>query len=276
VSWDSDAIRIPATAYAQTLAAITMRQILLIIIMLATRLSFAQCLDRDKVVISGDFGFVDYIMHCPTYNFSFEGDTSKHWNILNDPIDISQVPYLIGVKNRLELKLRDYAGDNFFSKLEFYTAEISYADSIEKFQDRGPKVELIQCRAKYFFYYYFVPTPDVRHCVGIALNEREEILSKLTIPSKEEYIPVDNSLTICEVIKIAKQTNPQIEPIDKISLDLDVAKKQYSWTVSQIIVKPVEGENEFNEVLINASDRTKTIQTKGKSFIQFHKRFKTR
>jgi len=249
-----------------------MRQLLLLIILLTTKTVNAQCVDSDKVVISGDFGGHQYITFCPTYNFSFEGDTSKEWNILNNPIDINQVSFLIDIKDRLELKIRNYSGDNFFSHLKFYSVEMSCPDSIKNFRNRGPKVVMDKCKAKYFFYYYFIPTDGTKHCIGIALNEKEEIISQLNFPSKQEFKPIDTILTVCKVIEIAKQTNPQIEPIDKISFDFDNHSKEYYWAISQKIIKPVEGENEFNKVLINAADYTKTKRTKGKTFIQYHNR----
>ena len=133
-----------------------MRKLLLLIIILTTETAHSQCADSDKISISGEFGGHDYITFCPTYNFSFDGDTSKQWNILNDPIDINQVPFLIEIKNRLESKIRDYTDDSFFSHLKFYSAEISYPDSISKYKDRRPECKMEKCKAKYFFYYYFV------------------------------------------------------------------------------------------------------------------------
>lgn len=249
-----------------------MRKLLLLILALTTKTLYSQCGDSDKVIISGDFGGHQYITFCPTYNFSFDGDTAKKWNVLNDPIDINQVSFLIDIKGRLELKIRDYSGDNFFSHLKFYSAEISYPDSITNFRKRGPKVVMEKCRAKYFFYYYFIPTDGIKHCVGIALNDKEEIISQLNFPSKQEYQSIDTTLTVCNVIDIAKRINPQIEPIDKITFDFDNVTKEYYWTISQKILKPVEGENEFNKVLINASDQTKAKRTKGTTFIQYHKK----
>ncbi|WP_055437547.1 MULTISPECIES: hypothetical protein [unclassified Lacinutrix] len=249
-----------------------MNKLIALILILSSFSCNAQekCIDNENIGLGGDFNSIDYTFRCPTYNFSFTGDKSKEWNILNNPIDINQIAdKVLPIKTRLENKIKEYAGEKLFSKLEFYSVQISYPDSIQKFKTRGPSVDMEKCNAKYFFDYYFIPTDSIKYCVGIALDENENIVSEFNFPSKSDYKIIDDNLDLCEVIEIAKETNNEIEPIDKVSFEFDPKNKVFYWSITQKIIDMKEGENEYNAIAIDAADKTKVISFKRKTFIQY-------
>lgn len=249
-----------------------MKQTIAIISFFLNFMCIAQekCIENEKIGLGGDFNSIIYSLHCPTYNFSFNGDKSNNWNILNDPIYINQVDKkILPLKVRLEKKLKEFVGDKLFSKFEFYSVEISYPDSIKKFKDRSPSVDMKECKGKYFFYYYIIPTEHIKYCVGIALDENENIISNFNFPSKSDYKVIDDNLDLCNAFKIAKTTHKEIEPIDKISFEFDQKNKLFYWSIVQKIVNPQEGENEFLEVVIDAADMGKVLLVKRKTYIQF-------
>src|SRR5690606_14243372 len=90
----------------------------------------SQCIDRDKITYGGDWDFVPYVFHCPTYRFQYDGDTSSIWSIL-DFIDIRKIEKQIApIKNSVEQKIRAYSGEIFFERVKFSTVEIVYPDSL--------------------------------------------------------------------------------------------------------------------------------------------------
>jgi len=95
--------------------------------------AFSQCIDRQKITYGGEWGFVDFIHRCPTYNFTYGGDISKNWNDLSDPIDINQAPkQVFKVKEYVEDSIKKHAGDLFFSKVKFNSVEVVYAKKNER------------------------------------------------------------------------------------------------------------------------------------------------
>ena len=55
------------------------RLFIFIFIILNQLTVLSQCIDKEKITYGGDWGFTDYIHRCPTYSFTFDGDTSKNW-----------------------------------------------------------------------------------------------------------------------------------------------------------------------------------------------------
>jgi hypothetical protein len=216
----------------------------------------SQCVGAEKLTYGGDWDFYDYVFFCPTYNFAFEGDTAKEWNILNDPIDIYQVKdEIFPIKENIETKILNYAGKKFFDDLHFYSVEIVFPDSIEKFSGRMPSVIMDSCKTKYFFYYKFIPIENVYYNIGIAVNEQGKILNKLNFPAKKDYKIIDREVTICNILEIAKKYKEQIEPIENIKLHYDGKEKKFYWLVSQGIKEQKEGIHYYNELWIDASDK---------------------
>ncbi len=219
---------------------------------------FAQCVEREKISYGGEYGFVDFIHLCPTYNFSYEGDTSKDWNVLTDPININQAPKKVLIfKNQIEKNIRDYSGDDFYSKLHFNSVEVVYENKLKKFKKSGRQnVTLKYCKAKYFYYYKLKIDTLSTYLIGVALNKKGKIISKFHFPDKQNYAPINTNY--CKLIEIAKKSQPQIEPIEDIKLAYDEKTKRFYWQITQEIVNSKEGINYFNQVIIDASDLTKT------------------
>jgi len=243
----------------------TIKYFLFIIFFLISYRMTAQCIDKEKVTYGGDWGYTDFIHRCPTYNFSFGGDTSKQWNTLNDPIDIMQAPKeVLTFKREVESKIKDYAGEKFFSKVKFNSVEAVYPEQLQVFADSGRQdVTLEFCKAKYFFYYEFKPDTIATYHIGVALDTSGKIISKFNFPSKEDYKPIDTTFTYCELINIARKTQYKIDPIEEISFEFNNKTNRFYWLITQEIVNQKEGLNYYNQVVIDASDLTKTKKLKG-------------
>ena len=249
----------------------TLRYLILFLLVQTTTSSFSQCIDREKIKYGGDYGFVDYIHRCPTYNFAFGGDTSRFWNVLDDPIDITQSPKeVIPLKQKIEEKIKTYCGDTFFKNLKFSSVEVVYKDKLKEFRDSGRQdVTLKYCKAKYFFYYEFKPDTLATYLIGIAVDRKGMIMNRFNFPSKDEFKFIDNNISICKLVEIARKTQPQIDPIKEITFEYDEIEKRFYWLVSQEIQNIKEGKNNFKQVVIDASDLTRTKAIIGSALIQF-------
>jgi hypothetical protein len=238
---------------------------LVVVLILLSFTSYAQCIEKEKIMWGGNY----IIPFCPAYQFTFDGDTSKHWSIL-DPMHISQVKDLITpVKNSVEQEVKNYAGESFFSRVEFQSVDIVYPDSIEKFKSRQPQVDWEKCKAKYYFYYKFFPDSIASYNIGIAVNEQGKIISQFKFPAKQDYVPIDTSLTVCRVVDIAMKANKDIVPIEEVKFDYDPKTKRFYWVISQEILNVREGENKYNQVIVDAAN-PKIVRTQvGKSHVVF-------
>jgi len=226
--------------------------------------AFSQCIDREKITYGGDWGFVDFIHRCPTYNFTFGGDTSKNWNVLDDPIEIMQAPTkVLTLKKHVDNKIKEFTGDKFYSKITFNSVEVVYADRLQAFIDSGRQdVTLKYCKAKYFFYYEFKPDNIATFHIGIALDNNGKIISKFNFPSRDKYKTVDTTFSYCKLIDKARQVQKNIDPIKEIKLEFDAKTKRFYWLISQDIVNSKEGINYFNQVYIDAADLSKARTSK--------------
>jgi len=130
-------------------------------------------------------------------------------------------------------------------------------------------VTLKYCKAKYFFYYEFQPDSFATYHIGIAVDKKGKIISPFTFPSKNDYIPVDSNIDYCQFLSIARNNQPNIDPIKEIKLEFDPKEKRFYWLIIQEIVNIKEGRNEFNQVAIDAADKSRVISFKGGAFIQF-------
>ena len=218
----------------------------------------SQCAGEEKLTYGGDWVGIDYVFRCPSYSFAFNGNTSKQWNILNNKIDIYQIKdEIFPVKAKVETQILNYAGKKFFNDLNFVSVEVVFPDSIEKFSHRVPYVIMDKCRVKYFFRYRFTPIENVHYHIGIAVNEQGEILNKFNFPAKKDYKKIDKTVSICDILEIAKKYAEQIYPIEKIKLHYSEKDKKFYWLITQGIKEYTEGVHYLNELLIDASNRKK-------------------
>jgi hypothetical protein len=218
---------------------------------------FSQCIDKEKITYGGDWhsGYVDV---CPTYEFAFNGDTSKNWNVLDDPIDIMQVAKVVmPLKSFVEQKIISYAGKNFFSRVRFNSVEIAYPQDIHKFIDTGRQDDFKKtCAAKYYFYYDFMPDSLMPYHMGIAVDESGKIISPFDFPSKTDYKLIDTNYSYCQLVAIARKMKNDIEPIKEIQFQYDKKMKRFYWLIIQEIKNEKEGLNYFYEVQIDAAKLT--------------------
>lgn len=229
---------------------------------------FSQCKYYDNLKVGGNFNSSEYIDHCPTYKFSVDAEKSDvGYHYLDRPMSLA--PENIGeVRSNLEKLLSEKIGKDLADKLVFKSVAISYYDSIAKFHARYPVVDMSKCKTKYFFFYDFEPVKDVKYCVGIALDDYQQIISELQFPEEEEKKILDPSLTVCKVVEIAKATGTPIEPIESVSFEFDENKKEFFWVVRQKIVNPQKGVNEYNQILIEARDAAQVVSYRRTVYIK--------
>jgi hypothetical protein len=229
----------------------------------------SHCLEDEKVEYGGDFNSYNYTYFCPFYSFKYHGETSTKWDFLN-PVDIMQISStLFPVKKKVEYQIQDYAGESFFSRLEFSSVDVVYPDSVKKFEGRMPEVDMSNCKAKYYFFYVFRADVQAVYNIGFAVNEKGAIISPYDFPSKGYYRPIDTTLTVCKALEIARKANPKLGPIDKVTFDYDVKAKRFYWIVSQAIQYKHAGINKFNLVLIDAANPSIVKKQQGQVSISF-------
>lgn len=217
----------------------------------------AQCISSDKIKYGGDWSSYDYTYFCPSYTFAYNGENSRDWNILNSPIDINLVGrQIFPLKKKIESIIKGFAGNDFFRYVHFNSVEIVYPDSLGKFEDRLPSCDMKKCNAKYFFSYVYSPMKEANYHIGIAVSKDWKILNKFNFPSKKDFQPVDTSLSICSIVKIAESYKSKVLPIESIRFDFDPKDNKFYWVVEQETFK--DGEQVLQDLYIDATNRRKT------------------
>jgi hypothetical protein len=241
------------------------RLFIFIFILGSNKSIFSQCIDKEKIKYGGDWAGTEYIHLCPTYSFAFGGDTSTRWNVL-DPVDISLAPKtLMPIKHKVEMAIKKFAGNEFYSKIKFYEVEIVFENKLKALLDSGMEgISMKNCKAKYYFSYYFTPDSLTSYHIGIAVNKSEAIISPFLFPSKREYLPIDKTFSYCKILEIARKVQKDIDPIEEIQFQFDSKSKRFYWLVIEQIKNQKEGLNYLNEVEIDAADLTKTKLIKAK------------
>jgi len=217
-----------------------------------------QCIDRDKITCGGDWSGYDYTFFCPAYCFSYDGDSSGHWGILNNKIDIRQAPPVVyTLKKKLEDSILSYAGTAFFSRLRFYSVDVVFWDSAAKFTPRVPACSAQKCKAKYYFSYEFRPDSIAQYHIGVALDSLGNVVSKFNFLPAKKYRSIDTSFTYCGLIQSARKAQPGIDPIKEIKIDYDEKKERFYWIViqSEMNSNPTKkGMQSIHKVKIDASN----------------------
>ncbi len=247
-----------------------MKKILLLFLLISFKLSFCQCIDNQKIDYGGEREFPKYQYLCPTYNFVNNGDTSKHWLFIND-IDIKQIAKEIDpIKEHVEHQIKKVAGPLFYSRVKFSCVTVVYPDSIKQYIEGGHKETTTKyCKAKYCFSYFFTIDTNVAYVIDIAVNSKGHILSKLHVPSRYQYVPVANNMTVCKAIQIARKTSNRIDPISRVVFDYDEKRHRFYWLISQEITNHKEGINNVNQVYIDAANPKVAINQTAKVIVDF-------
>ena len=249
----------------------TLRTSLLLTLFVNGLTTFGQCIEREKITYGGDWDFVNYIHRCPTYNFAFGRDTSKGWNVLRDPMDISRAPKkVLPLKKKIESKIKEFAGEAFYSNVTFNSVDVVYPELLQAFRDSGRQdVTMKYCKAKYFFYYEFKPDTLATYHIGVALDNKGNIISKFRFPPKDKYQAIDVTFSYCQIVDIARKAQKDIDPIKDIKLDYDDKTKRFYWLVTQDLVDAKLGLNHFNQVIIDAADLSKVTTSKGSVSVDY-------
>ena len=247
----------------------SMKLLLTSMLALTCTVGFSQCIAEEKMRYGGDFGVFNYTYFCPTYGFSYTGETSKTWSILN-PIDIRQAENnVLSTKAAIEREIISYAGSNFFSQMKFSSVSVVYLDSIAKFKGRGPSVDMKMCKGRYFYYYYFQAEPKMAYCIGVAVDEQGKILSPFNFPSKHDYQPIDTTLTVCKVLELARKFNKKLGPIKEVTFEYNPSSKRFYWLVSEKIARIHSGLNTYNQVVIDAAEPKRIKAQTAQSMVSF-------
>lgn len=226
-------------------------------------ISWSQCVESSLLKIGGDFKNTDYINHCPTYIFEYNSTNELKWKLQGVGGNAAHIANeLSEVKENLESKLLKQLGEGLYAKLELESVSVSVYDSISKMESRYPVVDMYKCKTKYFFFYHLYPSKDVKFCVGIALDDYLNIISELPFPDVDKPVLLDESLTVCKAVKIAKETGTPITPVEEVYFDFDYERKAYVWVVRQKVRNPYGNVFEYNEVTIEAIDGTQTTSYK--------------
>lgn len=218
--------------------------------------AFTQCVTPNQIKPGGDYNFIKYMFLSPTYTFGYNGDTSRHWNALNNKIDINQAPSkAIAYKKSVEKAIKNYAGLSFYSNIKFIDVEINFPEKMQELIDSG-RTDMKQqvSKAKYFYHYQFVVNDTAAYLIGIAVDKNGEIISPFPFPLKKYYKPVKKEISYCKLIEIAQHTDNKIEPIESISLEYNSAQREFYWSIVKKLVDTKEGWNDVYKVYINASD----------------------
>ncbi len=246
-----------------------MKSAFLTLLFLLTSLNMlAQCIPAKQIKVGGSYQSDSFIDYCPYYNYMVNAEkqtTGYHYT--SRPIDLVPANFQ-KVKENLENNLIKRVGKDLVDRLKFKGVSISAYDSIRKFESRYPVVDMSRCFTKYFFYYDFVPVEGVNYCVGIAVNDNQQIISNLPLPQTEEKLAIDYSVDICKILEIAKETGTKIEPIDFITFEFDFDKQEFFWVVRQKIVNPKKGLNEYNQILIEARDPSQVVSYRQTVYIE--------
>lgn len=244
----------------------TFRSLFILLFCVTGFTAFSQCIEKQQIGFSGSWYSNDFMHLCPTYTFTFNGDTSKNWGVYfgRSHIDISQAPVKIfALKNSIDKKIKSFAGDSFYSKVQFSFVEIVYPNKLKALKDSGfTEGTLKYCKVKYFFYYQFNPDTNTIFHFGIAVDKYGKIISKFDFPSKENYKSFDTSFSYCKIIAKAREIQKNIDPIREVTLEYNEKMKRFCWSISQDIIKLTYRVGYYNHVYIDASDLSKATTSK--------------
>lgn len=236
-------------------------KLLIVVLLLFTYTSsaFGQCIERKKIDWTDDRLFYDYGYLCPSYFFSFNGDTSKKWNIRFENIDIRQAePNALKFKQKVDQAIKQYAGESFFKRLKFNNVQVCYPEKLKFFKDNGAGLATLKhYKCRYSYHYSFEPDSLTGYNICVAVTSSGKIITPFIFPSSSFYKPINTAFTYCELIDIARKIQKNIDPIDRISFNYDREKKIFYWLISQDVVDVHEGPNEINQVVIDAADFNK-------------------
>jgi hypothetical protein len=154
--------------------------------------------------------------------------------------------------------------------VKFNEVEVVYPNKLKAFIDSGRQDFTLKfCKAKYLFYYDFMPDSLMAYHIGVAVNSTSKIISQFTFPSKKEYKPIDTTFSYCKLIEIARQGQKDIEPIKEIKFEFDKKTKRFYWLIIQEIKNEKQGLNYYHQVIIDASDLKKAKVIKAKAYIDY-------
>jgi hypothetical protein len=228
-----------------------MQKILIITAIIFTTIS---CSTIKEVETGGDWSGYDYSYFCPAYTFSEKGQTSEKWDILNaNHISMASKDYKTAL-DTIENYLKGRGGLDFFNKVKLYDVDITYFEHANDFKNKSPLYDLEKCgETKYYFRFLFRGGKDIDYRFGIALNDKNEIISEHSIPNHNNNPHFSNIITPRKALKLAKQYNDSLViPLESIELIYDKKSNCFAWDIDQEMKSPkTSGKVDYGFVKLN-------------------------
>ncbi len=239
-------------------------------------LIYFSCKPGHKVVSDNDWNGYHYSYFCPAYCFSETGKLGGHLDILN-PNHISLVPEN-GKKAIEEAKqyLRTRGGVEFLNKASFYDIDITYLDSLNKFNNKSPLYNLEKCgETRYFVRFLFKPMGKTEYRFGVAMNDQFQVISKPVFPDHHKHPGFHNIISPDAAIGAAKKKHASwIEPIESIELIYAENLDCFVWEIiSERKFKkghPYEFKQGYVDVNANTGKKIDTGSIKGNIIVNPH------
>jgi hypothetical protein len=234
-------------------------------------LLLTSCSIKQKIEVGGDWSGYDYSYFCPSYCFSENGGKSNNLNVLDaNHISLAGIGCNIAIEKANEY-IKQRGGQVFFNKLVFYDIDITYLDSVKRFDNKRPLYNLDKCgETKYYIRYVFLQERSELYRFGIALNEKLEVISKKSFPDINRNPEFYNVINPYKAYRIAIKKNKSIiKPIKSIELVYEENTDSFVWELIKEEDNDNQNEYEIGMIKINATtgEILNTSNNKGKRII---------
>jgi len=244
------------------------RQLLITSIILLT---LTGCSTLGKIETGGEWIGYNYSYFCPAYSFSAKGQKSKKWDIVyTNHISMAGQDYLDALKIA-EDYIKNRGGKNYYDNVKFVYVDITYLDSADNFKNKGPLYDLDKCGdTKYYFSFLFSGGQNIKYRFGIALNDKNEIISEHIFPNQLTNPDFDKIISPSKAIRLAKNHNGTlVTPLETIELVYNKDNNCFVWDLEQEMKLPKSSRKvDYGFMTLNA--KTGQIIDSGKRTGQVH------
>lgn len=224
----------------------------ILILILMTLGSFAQCPDSDKLKFGGTFA-TRYGCYDPKTSsiqyYSYDIDTTEYC------CHISKIQkYADFILKKSEDYIKQRAGSRFLEKLVFQDIMVIYHDYsiIPDYYDRIYNLDSCGKISYWLTYKYFSDT-SIEYLFGIEFDSEGNRISEHKFPDISKNENFMNIIELCNAIDISKKQNiVQIDSIKTIELNYDNEISSFIWLFKEDYPEN-EGLNEFDVIYINAN-----------------------
>lgn len=213
----------------------------------------SSCSIRKKIEIGGDWSGRNSIFLCPTYLFTEKAEKrDKLVKIETNHVSLANKDFLVA-REKVEHYIKQRGSLEFFNKLEFYDVEITSLDSLETLKNIS-SVGINKCgNTKYYFRYMFKNGAGISYRIGIALNEKYEVISKPSFPDHKLNSDFMQVLSPQKAHRMAmKHNRGLISPLEKMELLYDDARNCFVWHFTQAFSAEQGGDFDFGYMIIHS------------------------